>query len=167
MHRMIEAPRKLALAAAFVLGAGFAADFSASAAPLSAALRFTSETTAHPTLQPVRGRPCPEPCPDCADCDPEIEPYPARPARRAPVYDDPIAREIERIEPVADPDCETDSYVERRRTSSDNAGMCGIRCWYWRLRNGYCGPGCEYYNYRMFRHNAPGGSRVARHACRN
>lgn len=26
---------------------------------------------------------------------------------------------------------------------------CGIRCMYERLRNGFCGPGCDYYYFRM------------------
>jgi len=32
---------------------------------------------------------------------------------------------------------------------------CGIRCWYKRLRAGYCGRGCDYYRFRMTQF--PGG----------
>ena len=27
---------------------------------------------------------------------------------------------------------------------------CGIRCTYGRLRNGFCGPGCDWYRFRMY-----------------
>jgi hypothetical protein len=27
---------------------------------------------------------------------------------------------------------------------------CGVRCMYQRLREGYCGPGCDYYLFRMY-----------------
>ncbi len=27
---------------------------------------------------------------------------------------------------------------------------CGVRCWYRRLRAGYCGRGCDYYRFRMY-----------------
>ncbi|MGB0084379.1 MAG: hypothetical protein WBP94_03245, partial [Rhodomicrobiaceae bacterium] len=27
---------------------------------------------------------------------------------------------------------------------------CGVRCWYRRLRAGYCGRGCDYYRFRLY-----------------
>jgi hypothetical protein len=44
---------------------------------------------------------------------------------------------------------------------------CGIRCWYQRLRAGYCGRGCDYYRFRMtqFPEGRLGTDRV-RVACR-
>ncbi len=39
---------------------------------------------------------------------------------------------------------------------------CGVKCWYWRLRAGYCGRGCDYYRFRMtqFREGPLGPHRV-------
>jgi hypothetical protein len=46
--------------------------------------------------------------------------------------------------------------------------LCGVRCWYKRLRAGYCGRGCDYYRYRLNDH--PEGTlyahRERRLACR-
>ncbi|MEJ2116902.1 MAG: hypothetical protein P8Y36_02945 [Alphaproteobacteria bacterium] len=30
---------------------------------------------------------------------------------------------------------------------------CGVRCMFHRLRHGYCGPGCDYYAFRMYEYN--------------
>jgi hypothetical protein len=38
--------------------------------------------------------------------------------------------------------------------------LCGVRCWYRRLRAGYCGRGCDYYRYRLNEH--PEGILLAR-----
>jgi hypothetical protein len=92
----------------------------------------------------------------------------AAPTRYADRGYDPIGREIERLEPAPPPgSCEEDPYIERRRVIPDSSGLCGIRCWYWRLRHGYCGPGCEYYRYWAHERNAPPGLRHPRHACKH
>jgi hypothetical protein len=93
----------------------------------------------------IRAGACREGCgDDCSDCPTEIDIAP-------PPRDDPIAREIERFgpAPLSHP-CETRDIVTRGRRATHNYDACGIRCWYWRLRHGYCGPGCEYYKYRMY-----------------
>lgn len=96
-------------------------------------------------MQPVRGG-CAPSCPDCTDCIPEIEITPGPYRER----DDPIGHAIKRMEPspLLAPDACPETEVERLRK---NPSVCGIRCWYWRLRYGYCGPGCEYYRYRLDR----------------
>jgi hypothetical protein len=142
------------------------------AAILLAALLFTNAVAALPLgapahrapaasqsiLQPVRGGGCKEPCPDCPDCIPEIDitpgPYPA-PSRAYPDRDDPIGHAIKRLEPsplLAPDSCPDEGDPQRGEASSG----CGIRCWYWRLRYGYCGPGCDYYRFRLgLRDGAP------------
>ena len=94
----------------------------------------------------VRVGACREGCEDCNDCPTEIDIAPR---------DDPIAREIERSGPPPLTPCETDQVVTRGRRATPDADSCGIRCWYWRLRHGYCGPGCEYYRYRMYHYGNP------------
>jgi hypothetical protein len=106
---------------------------------------------------------------DCGgDCPVEIDIGPAYPSRHGP---DLIAREIERIGPPPPPPggaCAELSYPWRpqpRRGDPLEREGCGIRCWYWRLRNGYCGPGCEYYYYRLnhFERRVGGGPRFGPH----
>lgn len=99
---------------------------------------------------------CRENCPDCADCPPEIDmappggpPLAYAPPAPPPPRDDPIAREIERFGPPPIGPCEKRQIVTRGKRAAQDADSCGIRCWYWRLRHGYCGPGCEYYRYRL------------------
>lgn len=52
------------------------------------------------------------------------------------------------------PPCQKATLIEENQTvntserSYDTA--CGIRCWYWRLREGYCGRGCDYYQFRAY-----------------
>lgn len=57
-------------------------------------------------------------------------------------------------------DCVQDPYVAQGYTAApvppppvvDQYGeFCGIKCWYNRLREGYCGRGCDYYRFRMTR----------------
>jgi hypothetical protein len=59
-----------------------------------------------------------------------------------------IAREILNFPPAPTDPC-VDRPIIRGRRATHDADACGIRCWYWRLRHGYCGPGCEYYRYRL------------------
>jgi hypothetical protein len=101
--------------------------------------------TPNTMIRPARGD-CAPSCPECTDCIPEIEIAP-RPYRER---DDPIGHAIKRLEPspLLAPDACPETEVERLRK---NPSVCGIRCWYWRLRYGYCGPGCEYYRYRLNR----------------
>jgi len=96
-------------------------------------------------LAPVRSGDCVRSCPECSDCVPEIDIAPPRPYRER---EDPIGHAIKRLEPsplLAPDDCPETEVEELRGTPSG----CGIRCWYWRLRQGYCGPGCDYYSYRL------------------
>jgi hypothetical protein len=129
-----------ALGVALVLGVGAFAVRPAPAAPVQIAPALSA-----PELIRIAG--CREGCEDCDDCPTEIDIAP--PPRHR---DDPIAREIERFggpAPLSHP-CETRRIVTRGRRATLDADSCGIRCWYWRLRHGYCGPGCEYYRYRMY-----------------
>ena len=100
---------------------------------------------------------CPEGYPDCDDRPTEIDITPAP-------RDDPIAREIERSGPAPLEPCDTRQIVTKGRRATHDADSCGIRCWYWRLRHGYCGPGCEYYRYRMY-HFGKDGYHHPRYAC--
>lgn len=60
---------------------------------------------------------------------------------------------------AADDDCVEDRHAARafpvrtppppRFGNSVYEEPCGIRCWYRRLREGYCGRGCDYYRFRM------------------
>lgn len=133
----------------------------ASAAPLMSLARQTPDMMA----RPIRGG-CAPSCPECTDCIPEIEIAP-RPYRER---EDPIGHAIKRMEPspLLAPDACPETEVERLRK---NPSVCGIRCWYWRLRYGYCGPGCEYYRYRLNRrlgfpdYHRPNHLRPAQDSC--
>lgn len=132
-----------------LIGAALFAGLLAASAPLSAApLTVFGTGSAGPAISaplamPVTGG-CREGCADCNDCPTVIDivPYPA------PPHDDPIAREIQNFPPAPTDPC-ADRPIIRGRRASHDADACGIRCWYWRLRHGYCGPGCEYYRYRL------------------
>ncbi len=122
------------------LGAGVLPGRLADAAPLTPAALAAK---AAPGI--LRVGACREGCADCNDCPTEIDIAPRRAAR-----DDPIAREIHRFGPAPLEPCERNQVVTSGRRATLDADSCGIRCWYWRLRHGYCGPGCEYYRYRMY-----------------
>ena len=102
-------------------------------------------------------------CPEDSDCPTEIDIAPPPVAYAPPPpRDDPIAREIERFGPPPIGPCERRQIVTRGRRATHDADACGIRCWYWRLRHGYCGPGCAYYRYRMYEY---GRGRHPHYAC--
>jgi hypothetical protein len=130
-----------------VLAAALAATALASAAfalPGNPALgKAETEAT---LIQPVRGGACQDSCPDCAGCPTEIDITPGPYHQRG--REDPIGHAIKRLEPspLLAPDSCPETGAERR---GDASSGCGIRCWYWRLRYGYCGPGCDYYRYRL------------------
>lgn len=97
---------------------------------------------------------CAEPCPNCTDCVTEIDIVPDGEIEKE--WNDPIGHELKKIAPVRTPypegACPPPYHGARRphRRNGDSPSFgCGIRCWYWRLRHGYCGPGCDYYRYRM------------------
>ena len=144
---------------ALMLAASVIAAVPADAAPLPAA-SFTA-AGASPLIRVAR--PCAEPCDDCTDCIPEIDIAPRYPA---PDRDDPIAREIERLGPAQAYPCEGEEIIRGRRGTPD-ADACGIRCWYWRLRHGYCGPGCAYYRFRMYHFEGKPGHRHPYYACQS
>jgi hypothetical protein len=101
-------------------------------------------------------------CPDGQPCPPGYEPSPyADP----PVYarnwkPEPAPYPYEGPAPHAKPDCPEERYAVHgpvvahepralRRSKETYEEPCGIRCWYARLRAGYCGRGCDYYRFRM------------------
>jgi len=162
--------RRAGLAAAACLFASAGLDV-ARAFPLPATTNVIAPAaqSASPTLpRHVRAGACEESCPDCTDCVVEIDIAPrAYPERE---WEDPIARELKRSEHAPAPlgACESDRAgrrPDRRRGDPHNVEGCGIRCWYWRLRHGYCGPGCEYYRYRMHHYEGRTGHRHPRYAC--
>ena len=162
---IFDAGRALRLGAAMVVALGLLAD-GAWALPSALATQGMRDARATLTL-PIRGGVCSQSCPDCTDCITEIDIAPVPYRER----DDPIGHAIKRLEPspLLAPDNCPETEVERLR---GNPSGCGIRCWYWRLRHGYCGPGCEYYGYRLGRsEDASGPPFVAaprpRHSCRS
>lgn len=91
-----------------------------------------------------RGRPCP---------DDEPEPRPSRPYKVGPPVEVPCDEApLPRAYTYrADP---PQGYVERRAYEEETVvreeeDYCGIRCWYRRIRHGYCGRGCDYYMFRL------------------
>jgi hypothetical protein len=100
-------------------------------------------------------------------CDQDGEPCPgyrhpaARPAY-AGRWDPAPERYVDERppSPPPPPDCAQDPYVAQGYTVApvapppavDQYGeLCGVKCWYNRLREGYCGRGCDYYRFRMTR----------------
>lgn len=144
----------LILGIAFALRLGALPGGSVQAAPL---LAGAFPLAATPAAIPAAG--CRTGYPDCDNGPTEIDIAPQPPHR-----DDPIAREIERFGPPPLEPCETRQVVTQGRRATHDADACGIRCWYWRLRYGYCGPGCEYYRYRMY-HYGKDGYHHPRYAC--
>jgi hypothetical protein len=153
VYRLCFAGRALGLSATAVLAALLFAH-TAPASPIASATRGAPVTLSGMMLQPIRDA-CGPSCPDCTDCVTEIDIAPA--PYHGPYHkgDDPIGHAIKRLEPsplLAGPDACPETGIEGHR--GDPSG-CGIRCWYWRLRYGYCGPGCEYYRYRLSRRDGP------------
>jgi hypothetical protein len=155
------------LGGAMLLGAATLGAHPANASPLLHGAQASARLTAAPLpLQPIGA--CPDdgcateititPPPYPGDPQPYLgapQPYPGGPGS------DPIGREIDRWGPPAG-NCGPyypDPYAEA------DPPNCGIRCWYWRLRRGYCGPGCEYYAYRL--HRDRHYFRKYRYACRS
>lgn len=114
-----------------------------------------------------------EPCPAY-----EPSPYATRPAPTRRWEPEPAPyRYEERAVIHAKPDCVEERYAAHtyavrepavpRRSEETYEEPCGIKCWYKRLRAGYCGRGCDYYRFRMtqFPEGKLGGGRV-RVACR-
>jgi hypothetical protein len=113
-----------------------------------------------------------EPCPAY-----EHSPYAARRAhaRRWEPAPEPYIEEPTVVDPK--PDCVEERYAAHTYIASGPTLLprsekvydepCGIKCWYDRLRAGYCGRGCDYYRFRMteFPEGRLGGDRV-RVACR-
>ncbi len=56
----------------------------------------------------------------------------------------------------------------RSRYEEEYDNSCGVRCWYRKLRHGYCGQGCDYYRFRLkdFPEGSLGDYRRRRVACR-
>jgi hypothetical protein len=85
----------------------------------------------------------------------EPYPYPGRAAE--PAYPQDAYELPPHIEPL--PPCEPVAYASRgyvrdalppREPYMDyDEDYCGVRCWYRRLKAGYCGRGCDYYSYRL------------------
>lgn len=86
-----------------------------------------------------RGRPCP-------DDEPESRPYKVGPPVEVPCDEAPMPRVYAYR---ADP---PQGYVERRGYEEEEVReerVCGVRCWYRRIREGHCGRGCDYYLFRL------------------
>ena len=106
----------------------------------------------------------------------EPSPYAVRPvhARRLEPGPGPYIHEPQ----VSDAklDCVEEHSVVRTHTVRDTTinrspityeEPCGVKCWYARLREGYCGRGCDYYRFRMTRFpEGPLNSGRAQVACR-
>ena len=114
-----------------------------------------------------------EPCPAS-----ESRPYVTRPAHAPRWEPEPAPYAYEgRTVIHAKPDCVEERPIVRTRIVQETVAPerspetyeepCGIRCWYKRLRAGYCGRGCDYYRFRMtqFPEGRLGADRV-RVACR-
>jgi hypothetical protein len=90
-----------------------------------------------------RGRPCPDDEPEARPS----RPYKVGPPVEVPCDEAPLPRAYTYR---ADP---PQGYVERRAYEEEDVvrdeRSCGIRCWYRRIREGYCGRGCDYYLFRL------------------
>jgi hypothetical protein len=91
--------------------------------------------------------------------EPEAVPYIHQPAVS---YGKPDC--VEEHRPVVRTHAVHETIVREPETYEE---PCGIKCWFYRLRAGYCGRGCDYYRFRMtqFPEGWLGGDRV-RVACR-
>lgn len=154
-----------AAALVFLVLLGFT---SVQASPFNAVPIEGMTAPAQPPL--LRVSACKEDCPDCTDCVTEIDIVPHGEIEKE--WNDPIGHELKKLAPIAAPSpegaCPPPYHVERRhhRRDGDSASFgCGIRCWYWRLRHGYCGPGCNYYRYRMHHYEKGYAHYQSRYAC--
>jgi hypothetical protein len=95
-----------------------------------------------------------DPCPAY-----EPSPYAAAPDRARRWQPAPEPYPVEHTVVEAKPDCAEARYAAHPYTAYDASIFhrprvtyeepCGIKCWYQRLRAGYCGRGCDYYRFRM------------------
>ena len=104
----------------------------------------------------------------------EPGPYAARPVHARRWEPEPVPYAHEPAVSHAKPDCVEEHPVVRAHADAvhETAAIdrspetydepCGVKCWYWRLRAGYCGRGCDYYRFRMtqFREGPLGPHRV-------
>ena len=91
-----------------------------------------------------------------------------------PLYEERIVEERVVAQPV--PDCVEERVAVRTHVVQETTvplrtetydEPCGVRCWYKRLRAGYCGRGCDYYRFRMTEFPAgPLGRNRVQVACR-
>jgi hypothetical protein len=96
-------------------------------------------------------------------------PYAAQPHRARRWEPAPEPSVEERTIVHAKPDCVEEHYAAHpyaggRPTVPPHSEevydeSCGVKCWYRKLRDGYCGRGCDYYRFRMteFREGRLGG----------
>jgi hypothetical protein len=141
-------------------GAALAAPQAAPGLSLSAWQSFAAGPVISAGFCEEDGGPCPAY---------EPEPYAAQHvnARRWEPAPEPYVEERTIVH--ARPDCVEERYAahpyaEGRPTvphSSEEVydESCGVKCWYRKLRDGYCGRGCDYYRFRMmqFREGRLGG----------
>lgn len=85
----------------------------------------------------------------CLDCSDRVEEEHVH-VSPPPYYED-VPHENEKHGP---PPCQNTVPHEKHHVSNTSERSydtgCGIRCWYWRLRKGYCGRGCDYYQFRSY-----------------
>lgn len=106
----------------------------------------------------------------------EPSPYAARPVHARRWEPEPAPYTYEPAVSHAKPDCaeehpvvQTNAVQETgvHRSPETYEEPCGVRCWYARLRAGYCGRGCDYYRFRMTRFpEGPLGQERVHVACR-
>lgn len=133
----------LTLCAAAIQAAGAnALTATAPVAGLEAAAAEAGPAALQSAAYCERGRPCPDDEPEARPS----RPYTVGPPVEVPCDEAPLPRVYTYR---ADP---PQGYVERRAYEEDVAQderYCGIRCWYRRIREGYCGRGCDYYLFRL------------------
>jgi hypothetical protein len=104
----------------------------------------------------VRAGLCPQGEPCKVHQEPSYEPHKGRPRDWRPAAHG-VAYETEPPTVYIEEECAEERPRARRYVAHpppvyEGPGWheyCGIRCWYRRLREGYCGRGCEYYFFRL------------------
>ena len=126
--------------------------FAAPYAQPGEAFRSWDEWAARPVIKAGLCGDGVEPCPAY-----EPRPY-ARPAHARRWEPEPYIHDDRRVI-IEKPDCAEEPHLVQTHVVRETVlphppaelddDVCGIKCWYKRLRAGYCGRGCDYYRFRM------------------